>query len=48
MCFDMFISHANEDKDDLVSPLATQLNALGIHVLYEEFTLKAVGVSHYH
>ncbi len=35
--YDVFISHASEDKDDLVRPLADELVALGIKVWYDEF-----------
>ena len=34
------ISHASEDKEDLVRPLAVALESLGVHVWYDEFTLK--------
>jgi uncharacterized small protein (DUF1192 family) len=37
--YDVFISHASEDKDDLVRPLADELVALGIKVWYDEFRL---------
>lgn len=38
--FDVFISHASEDKDDLVRPLAQALQDRGLDVWYDEFTLK--------
>ncbi len=38
--YDLFISHASEDKEDLVRPLAVALESLGVHVWYDEFTLK--------
>lgn len=37
---DLFISHASEDKEDLVRPLAVALEKLGVKVWYDEFTLK--------
>ena len=37
---DVFISHASEDKDDLVRPLADELVNLGLKVWYDEFRLK--------
>jgi hypothetical protein len=38
--YDLFISHASEDKDDFVRPLAETLEHLGVRVWYDEFTLK--------
>lgn len=38
--WDVFISHASEDKNDLVRPLAEALIKRGILVWYDEFTLK--------
>lgn len=38
--FDVFISHASEDKDDFVRPLAATLTAMGLKVWYDEWTLK--------
>ena len=38
--FDVFISHATEDKDDLVRPLAHSLRAGGLEVWFDEFELK--------
>ncbi|WP_442481378.1 TIR domain-containing protein [Aeoliella sp. SH292] len=37
--FDLFISHASEDKDDFVRPLAEALSAAGLKVWYDEFSL---------
>lgn len=38
--YDAFISHASEDKDELVRSLAEVLKAHGISVWYDEFELK--------
>lgn len=38
--YDLFISHASEDKEDFVRPLVEALEALGVKVWYDEFTLK--------
>lgn len=38
--FDVFISHATEDKESLVRPLATALAQHGFKVWYDEFELK--------
>lgn len=38
--WDAFISHASEDKDVFVRPLAEALTALGARVWYDEFSLK--------
>lgn len=38
--WDLFISHASEDKRDFVRPLATALQQMGVIVWYDEFTLK--------
>ena len=38
--FDAFISHANEDKDGFVAPLAYSLVALGAKIWYDDFSLK--------
>jgi hypothetical protein len=38
--YDVFISHASEDKDDVVRPLAEALKAEGLKVWYDEFELK--------
>jgi len=37
---DVFISHASEDKDELVRPLANALIALGLNVWFDEMTLR--------
>lgn len=37
---DVFISHASEDKDEFVRPLANALIAKGLSVWYDEFTLR--------
>lgn len=38
--YDAFISHATEDKEDLVRPLAARLLELGFAIWYDEFQLK--------
>jgi hypothetical protein len=38
--WDVFISHANEDKDDIARPLAEKLKALGLKVWFDEYSLK--------
>jgi len=38
--FDVFISHASEDKDEVVRPLAHALREAGLQVWYDEFELK--------
>lgn len=38
--YDAFISHASEDKSELVKPLATLLAAMGFRVWYDEFELR--------
>lgn len=38
--YDVFISHATEDKDDVVRPLAHALQARGLVVWYDEFELR--------
>jgi predicted RNA-binding Zn-ribbon protein involved in translation (DUF1610 family) len=38
--WDVFISHASEDKDDFVRPLAEALRSLGVSVWYDEFSLR--------
>lgn len=38
--YDVFISHASEDKDDVVRPLANALQLNGLRVWYDEFELK--------
>lgn len=37
---DVFISHASEDKEDIVRPLAIALRSAGLSVWYDEFELK--------
>ena len=37
--WDLFISHASEDKDAFVRPLANALRGAGLKVWYDEFTL---------
>ena len=37
---DVFISHASEDKEEIVRPLANALVAEGLDVWYDEFTLQ--------
>ncbi len=39
MRYDVFISHASEDKEAFVRPLAEQLDQSGLRVWYDEFTL---------
>lgn len=38
--YDVFISHASEDKDEVVRPLANALQASGLKVWYDEFELR--------
>jgi signal transduction histidine kinase len=38
--WDVFISHASEDKDVFVRPLARALSQLGVKVWYDEFSLE--------
>lgn len=38
--WDVFISHASEDKDTFVRPLAVALQSLGVSVWYDEFSLR--------
>jgi hypothetical protein len=38
--WDVFISHASEDKECLVQPLANALRSFGLRVWYDEFSLK--------
>lgn len=38
--YDVFISHASEDKDSVVRPLALALKGKGVNVWYDEFELK--------
>ncbi len=37
--WDAFISHASEDKDDFVEPLARELHSRGLNIWYDNFTL---------
>ena len=37
--WDVFISHASEDKDNVARPLAQALRAEGYRVWFDEFTL---------
>lgn len=38
--YDVFISHASEDKDEFVRPLANALQSEGLRVWYDEFALR--------
>lgn len=38
--YDVFISHASEDKDEVVRPLAHALQGAGLRVWFDEFELK--------
>ena len=38
--YDVFISHASEDKDDFVRPFATLLKEKGLEVWFDEFELR--------
>jgi hypothetical protein len=38
--YDVFISHASDDKDEVVRPLAIALQSKGLKVWYDEFELK--------
>lgn len=38
--WDLFISHASEDKKAFVAPLATELSRLGLRVWYDDFSLQ--------
>lgn len=38
--YDLFISHASEDKDNFVRPLGTILMKLGVRVWYDEFSMQ--------
>ena len=38
--YDVFISHASEDKNEIVRPLANNLKEYGLKVWYDEFELK--------
>lgn len=37
--FDVFVSHASEDKDDFVRPLAEAIKESGLRVWYDEYSL---------
>ena len=39
MIWDLFISHASEDKEEIVKPLAVSLKNAGVKVWYDEFEL---------
>ena len=43
--YEIFISHASEDKDDFVRPLAQALVEEGLSVWYDEFELSYRGQS---
>ena len=38
--FDVFISHANKDKEDLIEELYQSLNKLGIKIFYDKESLE--------
>lgn len=38
--YDLFISHASEDKDAIVRSLATLLGRMSVRVWYDEFSLQ--------
>lgn len=38
--WDVFISHASEDKEEIARPLAEALQRAGLKVWYDEFSLK--------
>lgn len=38
--YDVFISHASEDKDDIVRPMANALKSEGLSVWFDEFELR--------
>jgi hypothetical protein len=38
--YDVFISHATEDKDEIVRRLASELVLVGLRVWYDEFELR--------
>lgn len=40
MTWDAFISHASEDKESFVRPLANELRNKGLNIWYDEFTLQ--------
>lgn len=39
MKYDVFISHASENKDEVARPLAAQLESLGLRVWFDECQL---------
>jgi hypothetical protein len=39
MPYDAFICHASEDKESFVRPLAAALQAKGLAIWYDEFSL---------
>ena len=41
MLYDVFISHASEDKEAFVRPLAERLRDAHIEVWYDEFRVKS-------
>jgi hypothetical protein len=40
MLYDLFICHASKDKESVVAPLATALQAVGLRVWYDDFALR--------
>jgi hypothetical protein len=40
MDWDLFISHASEDKDEIVRPLANQFSGRNVRVWYDEYELR--------
>src|ERR1700722_11850738 len=40
MTWDLFISHASEDKADVARPLAEMLRSKGLKIWYDEYTLQ--------
>ena len=38
--YDVFLSHASEDKDEIARPLAVMLQERGLRVWYDEFELR--------
>lgn len=38
--YDVFLSHASEDKDDVAHPLAEHLRRHGLRVWFDEFELR--------
>lgn len=41
MKWDLFISHASEDKKSFVKEFANRISSVGVNVWYDEFTIKA-------